>query len=354
MNVRISAIGSCLVAAYLLAAGSGVIAAQTTAPTLGATTFTNPLLDVGPDPWVLTYQGFYYYMNTTQGNLTLWKTRDISDLRHAEKKVIWTPEPGQPWSKGVWAPEIHRWGDKWYVYFAADAEKNETHRIYVIENAASNPMEGDWVFKGKVSDTTDRWAIDASVFELNGSHYLLWSGWKGAENGEQDIFIAHMSNPWTIDSPRTLISEPTYAWEKVGDLPKGHVNVNEGPEALIHGGKIFVIFSASGCWTPNYELGAVVASTKSNLLNPDSWKKYNHPFFQQHPAAGVYAPGHNGFFRSQDGKQDWIIYHANATATDGCGNKRTPRMQPFTWNADGTPNFGTPVPAGKPLEKPHN
>ena len=28
------------------------------------------------------------------------------------------------------------------------------------------------------------------------------------------------------------------------------------------------------------------------------------------------------------------------------------RIQRFTWNADGTPNFGTPVPLGQPLEKP--
>lgn len=55
-----------------------------------------------------------------------------------------------------------------------------------------------------------------------------------------------MSNLWTIGSPRTLISAPAYAWEKVGDLPRGeHVNVNEGPEALIHDGKIYVVSSVS-------------------------------------------------------------------------------------------------------------
>lgn len=40
-------------------------------------------------------------------------------------------------------------------------------------------MEGEWVLKGKVADTSDKWAIDASLFEVNGKHYLLWSGWKG-------------------------------------------------------------------------------------------------------------------------------------------------------------------------------
>ena len=316
--------------------------------------FTNPLLPSGADPWVIAWKGNYYYMNTTGRNLTLWKTHDITDLRDAEKRVVWTPEPGKPWSRGVWAPEIHRWGNKWYIYFAADSGTNNTHRMYVVENSADDPIKGEWTLKGQVTDATNRWAIDPDLFQVNGVHYLLWSGWKGKKNGEQDIFIARMSNPWTIDSPRTLISSPVFPWEKVGNTPKGHVNVNEGPEALIHGNKVFVFFSASGCWTDAYELGALVASTNSNLLDRSSWKKFSHPFFKQDPQAGVYGPGHNGFFKSLNGKQDWIIYHANSAPHEGCGAARSPRIQQFTWNADGTPNFGTPVPAGQPLEKPAN
>jgi len=51
----------------------------------------------------------------------------------------------------------------------------------------------------------------------------------------------------------------------------------------------------------------------------------------------------NGFFKSPDGKEDWIIYHANAKPDLKCSDERSPRMQKFTWNADGTPNFGEPV-----------
>jgi GH43 family beta-xylosidase len=329
-----------------------LLAAAVLAQAQGADTFSNPVLDTGPDPWVIAWKGFYYYMNTTGANLTVWKTRDLSELRHAEKKIVWTPEPGQPWSHDIWAPELHRWGNKWYIYFAADAGKNDTHRIYVVENPSDDPLEGQWTLKGKVSDTTDRWAIDVDLFELRGEHYMLWSGWRGTENGEQDIFIAHMSNPWTIDSPRTLISYPLYIWEQQGDLPQRHINVNEGPEALIHGDKVFVVYSGSACWTDFYALGVIEASSNSNLLDPASWKKFDQPFFHENPKAGVFGPGHNGFFKSLDGKQDWIIYHANSASGQGCGKTRSPRMQPFTWNPDGTPNFGTPVPAGQPLAKP--
>jgi GH43 family beta-xylosidase len=333
---------------------TSVGAAQTTppAPALDGDTFRNPLLRSGPDPWVVWWNGFYYYSNSSGTNLTLRKTADITDLRRAEKKVVWTPQPGHPWSNELWAPELHRWGKKWYIYFAADAGDNASHRIYVVENDSDDPIEGTWRFKGKVSDSSDKWAIDATLFELNGSHYLVWSGWKGDNDGEQDLFIAHMSNPWTIDSPRTLISKPTYAWETHGDLPGRHVSVNEGPEALLHDDKVFIVFSASGCWTDFYTLGALQANAGADPLDARSWTKIDHPFLSTDPSAGAFGPGHNGFFKSPDGKQDWIIYHANPEPHEGCGNQRSPRIQRFTWNPDGSPNFGTPVPIDKPLDKP--
>jgi len=322
------------------------------------TTFRNPLLPTGPDPWVIADHGFYFYMNTTGSNLTIWKTPDITDLAHAEKKIVWTPPATGPYSKDIWAPELHRFDNKWYIYFAADQGENEQHRIYVVENPSADPLEGTWTFKGKVADGTDKWAIDATVFEDGDSHrrYILWSGWEGDSDGEQRIYIAHLKNPWTIDSSRTLLSYPKYPWEHVGDLPNRpampHVNVNEGPEILTHQGRIFLVYSGSACWTDYYELGVVEAHSGADLLDPASWTKFDHPFFKQSPANYVFGPGHNGFFQSLDGKQDWIIYHANPSPNQGCGDHRSPRIQPFTWNSDGTPDLGTPVSTETDLEKP--
>jgi GH43 family beta-xylosidase len=319
-------------------------------------TFTNPLLPSGPDPWVFQWKGDYFFMATTQKDLTIWKTTDITDLRHAEKNVVWVPELDKPWSKAIWAPELTRWNDKWYIYFAATDGSAQGRRIYVVENSAEDPLDGRWVLKGKVADSTDRWAIDADVFEVNGIHYMLWSGWPGATRGVQNIYIARMSNPWTIDSPRTLLSTPTYDWEKHSENPTGGqtVLVNEAPEALVHNGEVFVAFSASGCWTDEYELGLLAADSTSDLLATTSWKKYDHPSFRENAAGHAFGTGHNGFFKSPDGKEDWIIYHANAEAGQGCRAARSPRIQRFTWNSDGNPNFGVPEPTDVPLIKPSN
>lgn len=319
-------------------------------------TFTNPLLSSGADPWCIQKDGYYYYTNSTGSNITLWKTKNIIDLKSAEKKVVWTPPPGKMWSKELWAPELHFINHKWYVYFAADDGVNDHHHIYVLENSSPNPLQGQWIFKGKVADPTDKWAIDASVFENKGQLYMIWSGWDDDTNGEQDIFIAKLKNPWTVEGERSKLSYPLYNWEKNGDLHDAsnppHVNVNEGPEILKHGNKIFLIYSASGCWTDNYALGMLSTNVDEYLLDPVSWAKSDQPVFKQSLENGVYAPGHNSFFKSPNGKEDWILYHANSAPGQGCGKDRSPRAQKFTWNKDGSPNFGTPLNTNEQIPMP--
>lgn len=320
-----------------------------------AQTFKNPLLPSGADPWSIYKDGYYYYTHSMQNKLVIWKTKNLANLSTADSKTIFVPPKNTGYSKELWAPEIHFIGGKWYVYFAADDGNNNNHRMYVLENSSIDPMKGKWIFKGKVGDATNKWAIDGSVFTYQKQLYMIWAGWEGDINQKQEIYIAKMKNPWTIDGKRCKISTPQFEWEKHGDLndPNNppHVDVNEGPQILIHKGKVFLIYSASGCWTDFYALGMLTLKGK-NLLSAASWEKSKQPVFKQSPENGVYAPGHNSFFKSPDGKEDWILYHANSAPGQGCGGHRSPRAQKFTWNADGSPNFGIPVKAGQALNIP--
>ncbi len=319
-------------------------------------TFTNPILPSGPDPWVVFNKGYYYYTHTTGKNLVLWKSKSVVDMKNAVRKVIWTPPAGTPYSKEIWAPEIHYIQKKWYMYFSADDGDNKNHRLYVLENSAQDPTEGEWVFKGQITDASNKWAIDGSLFEHRGKLYMIWSGWEGNENGTQHIYIARLKDPLTVESSRVKISSPEHPWERFGDLHHGatpnHLDVNEGPEILKHGSNLFLIYSASACWTDTYALGMLTANADSDLLNPGSWKKTASPVFKQSPENSVYATGHNAFFKSPDGTQDWILYHANSLPGKGCGNERSPRAQPFTWRKDGTPDFAVPLATSIPIPVP--
>ena len=226
------------------------------------------------------------------------------------------PPAGTQYSKQLWAPELHFINKKWYLYFAADSGKNENHRLWVLENKSADPLKGKWILKARVNDPSNKWAIDGSVFQHKGAMYMVWSGWESDSNGEQHIYISKMKNPWTLEGKRVRLSTPTLSWEQHGDLNDAnyppHVNVNEGPQFLQHGDKIFLIYSASGCWTEYYALGMLYTSATGNLLDSAAWVKHPEPVFKASIENGVYAPGHNSFFKSPDGTEDWILYHANS------------------------------------------
>jgi GH43 family beta-xylosidase len=313
-----------------------------------ANTFTNPVLSSGPDPWMVKQGTTYYYTHTLGNRIALWKTTKPSELRSATPQTIWTaPSTGQN-SQNVWAPEIHFINNKWYAYYAADDGNIDNHRMFVLENSSADPLTGTWVSKGKINDPSDKWAIDATVFDYNNQLYLLWSGWEGNTNVRQDIYIAKMSDPWTIQGNRVMISTPTFDWEKIGDP-----DVNEGPQIIKNAaGKVFLVYSASGCWTDDYSLGLLTLKTGGDPMNAADWTKTPTPVFTKNPSSSAYGPGHNSFFKSPDGTEDWILYHANPATGQQCGNSRSPRMQKFTWNADGTPAFGSPASINTPITKP--
>ena len=320
-------------------------------PTPVANTFTNPLLSSGPDPWVIKKDISYYYSHTLGNRIAVWKTQKMSELKNATVQTIWTASSTGPNSNNVWAPELHYLNNKWYAYYTAGSSTDlSTQRTFVLENESDDPGTGTWVDKGKIYDpASDFFAIDGTVFTHNTNTSFIWSGQASASDNTQRLYIASMSDPWTLETARSLISSPQYEWEMAGAPPA----VNEGPEILKNAsGRVFLIYSASGCWTDDYALGMLSLAEGSDPMVATNWTKSTLPVFTKNTSGGVFGPGHNTFFKSADSTEDWILYHANPSGGQGCGDARNPRMQKLTWHADGTPNFGQPVAIGLAVKKP--
>jgi GH43 family beta-xylosidase len=309
--------------------------------------FTNalPSSDNGSyyDPWVINIGGYYYYCGSDGGRLWITQSITLQNILQPAKTFIFTPPAGTMYSSDLWAPELHYINGRWYVYFAADNGNNANHRMYVLEGGtnASNPLDGAYNFKAKLTATTDRWAIDGSPFVYNGQQYFVWSGWDGTTNVSQWLYIARMSNPYTISGERTEISRPDFAWEQVGSP-----TVNEGPTPLISGSTVNIIYSASGSWTNDYCLGRITC-TDGNLTSKASWNKPSTPAFSKF--GNVYGPGHASFVKSPDNVQSWIVYHA--ANADGSGWDRRVMTQQFSWDGD-IPYFGYPIEKGIPIPSP--
>lgn len=299
-------------------------------------TITNPLLPDGADPWVTHENGWFYYTHTVGDKLVLWRTRNLAQLAQAEHQTVWTPPAAGPNSRDIWAPELHRLDGKWYLYYTAtDKAKPGDHNryVFVLENSAANPLQGQWTDRGKLN--TQFTGLDGSVMTHNGRRYFLYSAYDGPQSV---LNIVRMQNPWTLEGPEVTIARPTYDWEKYDGR-----EICEGPEFLQHDARspLCIVYSASACWDDDYCLGLLTAPADADPMNAAAWTKRPKPVFEKSEANGVYGPGHNGFFKTPNG-QDWIVYHAKSVANKAC-KARNPRMQSFTWQADGTPNFGIPV-----------
>jgi GH43 family beta-xylosidase len=234
----------------------------------------------------------------------------------------------------------------WFIYFTATLDdKNESHRIYVLQSRDSDPL-GPYTFKGQLGGTDSATAIDASLLKVAGKTYLLYV----LERGKNAIYIAPMSDALTVSGKPQLLVDPDQSWERGGDSGQSSYPVAEGPAALYHNDKTFVVYSGSDTGDFTYCLGMVTYNGRGDPLERSSWVK-SGPVFSYSRENGVFGPGRAVFTTSPDGKESWMLYHAKAT-DDYSYTDRVTRAQPFHWRADGTPDFGTPVSTEHDLPAP--
>jgi GH43 family beta-xylosidase len=320
---------------------------------LQAQNFKPLLRNSGPDPFMTFYNGHYYLTYTIGPNIKIVKAASVKDLPAAAEVQVWSDNtPGR--CCNMWAPELFYLnkpdgvpGEKrWYLYYCADDGNIPNHRNHVLESSGSDPL-GPYNYKAQLtaSNTVNKFAIDPSILQHdNGQLYLLWSG-SNSSSVAQQILIAPLSNPWTISGSAVSISSPALSWEKNGG------DVNEAPNAIKRNGKTFIVYSASNCSTPDYALG-MLTNTNGNYTNTSSWSKSGTPVFSKVPEDGVYAPGSHAFFKSPDGSEDWMVYHATVNPAGVCDQNRNPRIQRIYWNSDNTIIFPRPASTNADLHFP--
>lgn len=316
-------------------------------------TFTNPI-GKGQDPWAIKKDGYYYFIESKKGGIYVAKNKRLINIKENEKRV-WTP-PSEGWNQAnIWAPELHYVQGKWYIYYAAAPVAGSPfihQRSGVLQSVTQNP-QGDYVDKGMLYTGDDiqdhansQWAIDLTVTTIRHQLYAIWSGWeknRDTDKTPQNLYIAKMKNPWTISSNRAEISSPSASWEQGPEL-----DLQEGPEVLKHGKNVFIIYSTQDSWLKTYKLGQLkLAGPKANPMDPSSWIK-SGPVFKG--TDEVFGVGHASFTMSPDGTENWIVYHSKVDSTPGWN--RVINLKKFSWNPDGSPDFGTPPSPGKKLALP--
>ncbi|BBH71412.1 hypothetical protein ACTI_80970 [Actinoplanes sp. OR16] len=323
---------------------------RTDAEIYGVTT-KDPLISQRADPWITRPIGGTYFFTGSvpeYDRLVVRGASTIEGLATAEESVIWRRPASGTMGGHIWAPELHRIGGRWYIYFAAgDADNVFRIRTYVLESALDDPRDpAGWTLKGRLMTEWDGFTLDATSFTHRGRQYLVWAQSEPEIAVNSSLYIARMANPWTFATKPTRIATPTLSWEILG------YRVNEGPAVLIRNGRVFLTFSASAT-DARYAMGLLTADADADLLKRESWVKTPDPIFVTNEKTQRYGPGHNSFTVAEDGRTDVLVYHARDYA-DITGDplydpNRHTRVQKLYWHEDGTPLFGIPVGDGGPI-----
>lgn len=305
----------------------------------------NPILPIA-DPYVARHDGRYYVTGTGATDaLQVWVAPTLSDLRGGRPVTVWRPQGDEP-AHQIWSPSLyllpHRGGDRWFIYFTASSDDtNRAHRIYALRSEGADPL-GPYTFMGQPIGMSDATAIDPSLLRLRDRLYLLYveEPGDGPEPDANVIYIAPLNDPLTLGAAGRPLVDPDQPWER-GSGGHSSYPVAEGPIALHHDGRTFVVYSGGHTGNHTYCLGLLAYDGVGDPLDAASWTK-SGPVFSYSAANGVYGPGRASFTTSPDGGEHWMVYHAKADRAYSYRG-RTTRAQRFTWNDDGTPSFGVPV-----------
>ena len=104
-----------------------------------AVNFKNPLRNPeGSDPFIVWSGGYYYFLTTTWNDVQISRATTLNGLKTATKKVIYSSTTASRCCN-VWAPEVHYFDGKWYVYFTAGQSANlDLQGVHVLEG--KNPF----------------------------------------------------------------------------------------------------------------------------------------------------------------------------------------------------------------------
>ncbi len=307
-------------------------------------TFRNPVSPFdAPDPY-MTYDpvtGYYYALFTRSSKLELFRSRHAGAIvTDNDSRIIYTPNGERDGIWGdIWAPEMHRGSDgKWYIYTSGRiTPEHGQKRLFIMEGPADDPFRGEWIFRGLPAP--DVFSIDPSVYTAHdGTQYLCASRVDPIYG--QVLDICDLVNPYTFGKNSATIARAELDWELIPPYVNQRAIV-EGAFFLERNGRLFIIYSANGCWSDHYCLG-VLEHMGGSLCDGASWKKHEKPLLVH--GNGLYGPGHASFFASPDGSEIWCAYHGmkehNETVTPA---SRYFNIQRVEFDDSGYPIMGLPV-----------
>lgn len=221
------------------------------------------------DPFIFVENGTYYLLGTT-GNDCWGKGSDFmlyvsSDLKSFEPVGNMVADNALSGYTQLWAPELHRYGDKYYLIVSVFSEEKGRGCMILVADSLKGPftpLTGDYI-------TPRGWrCLDATLFVRKGRPYLCFSNeWVEPVTGDGDgsLYVAELSSGLArlTSAPKKIISGKYCGFSKEISDAEARGFVAEGPFAVSEGDKIALY------WSTFTERGYCVAKSVSDEATGD-------------------------------------------------------------------------------------
>ncbi len=282
--------------------------------------FTNPLFAGDyPDPSILRDGDDYYMVHSSflyYPGLLIWHSTDLMN---------WEPVANALYKYvgSVWAPDLVKYNDKYYIYFPAD------NTNYVI---SADQIEGPW------SDPVqlDISMIDPGhVVDENGNRYLYFSSGSYVPLSPDGMSIAgpvqHSYDGWEIPRDWTI-----------------ECFCMEGPKLVKHGEYYYLTVAEGGTAGP--ATGHMVISARSKSpLGPWENSPHNPILRAKSPADKWWSVGHGTLFDDKDGNW-YLLFHGYENGFYNMG--RQTMLTPVEWTKDGWFKISDDIDIAQKIELP--
>ena len=234
------------------------------------------------DPFVYTEGDVAYLVGTTDENawggaahgFLGYKTKDLIEFEgpfplFEKEKGFWAEE-------NFWAPELHKYGDKYYLFASFKAEgKRRASQALVSDSPFGRYVPVRKPFTPSAWD-----CLDATLFEENGKAYTVFCHeWSQCKDGEMCLARLNEGFDGLEGAPQVLFRASEAPWAVGFD---GGNHITDGPFIRrLKSGKLLMLWSSMGA--KGYAMGMAVS--EGGIAGP--WRHIEEPLFSENGGHGM-------------------------------------------------------------------
>src|SRR5436190_18156067 len=205
------------------------------------------------DPMMTYWNGYYYlYVDDQLGFNRIRKSASLAGFASVESEVVYVGTDGV--RPSVSCVYMFHWQSHWYQYCGDGG-------AVVLKSATDDPMS-TYSFEGRLDPPPGFTGYAEWPIQVGSQIYMLITT-NGNGTSYNSIYAAKFSDPVTRSGPWSPIAVPNGG---AGSWECAHGRcIDEGGSAIVHGNKVFLLFSAGGYESPDYCVGMLTASTTADL-----------------------------------------------------------------------------------------